>query len=302
MDKTITIRSDTNQSTPGTLFYRDTGAGNPTLLLHGFAEDNTVWDNQVDTLSNTCRLILPDLPGSGRSSAFTPPFSALTPLSSTLTPSSSSLATPSSTLTTPVTIESMAATIKELLDQLMIDKCTLIGHSMGGYITLAFAALYPERLNAFGLFHSTAYPDTEEKRATRRKAIDFIRTNGSAPFIRQSTPNLFSPWTREHRPDLIETTIAKYSEFAPTSLIVYYEAMIARADRTDVLRQFPRPVLFIVGRDDNVIPLQQSLEQCHLPAISRLHIVDNAGHQAMLEKPEKCTRLLQDFIKFIPRI
>jgi pimeloyl-ACP methyl ester carboxylesterase len=265
------------------LFYRDLGEGPPTLLLHGFAEDSTVWDNQTGALTGACRLILPDLPGSGRSPA--------------ITARTTSDPTPPTT-----TIESMAATIKALLDQLKIDRCTLIGHSMGGYIALAFAALYPERLTAFGLFHSTAYPDTEEKRATRRKAIDFIRTNGSAPFIRASIPNLFSTYTREHHPDLIETTIAKYSTFAPSSLIAWYEAMIARPDRTDVLRQFPRPVLFIAGRDDNVIPLQQSLEQCYLPSISHLYIVENAGHQAMLENPQKSNQLLLEFINFVTRI
>jgi pimeloyl-ACP methyl ester carboxylesterase len=196
----------------------------------------------------------------------------------------------------------MATAVKGLLDQLEIDRCTLIGHSMGGYIALAFAAFYPERLNALGLFHSTAYPDTEEKRTTRRKAMDFIRQNGSAPFIRQSTPNLFSAWTREHRPELIENTIAKYSGFAPSSLIAYYEAMIARPDRTEVLRQFTGPVLFIIGRDDNVIPLQQSLEQVALPSISHLHMVENAGHQAMLEQPEKSNQLLQDFLTFLSQI
>jgi pimeloyl-ACP methyl ester carboxylesterase len=271
VDKTITIQPT---ATPYTLFYRDKGAGAPTLLLHGFAEDSTVWDNQIDVLGNACRLIIPDLPGSGRSSA----------------------------LHTPISIEGMATIIRDLLDQLKIDQCTLIGHSMGGYITLAFAALFPERLNAFGLFHSTAYPDSEEKKTTRRKAIDFIRANGSAPFIRQSIPNLFSAHTREHRPQLIETTIANYSDFAPESLIAYYEAMIARPDRTDVLRQFTRPVLFIVGRDDNVIPMQQMLEQCYLPSISHLHILKDTGHQAMLENPKMSNQLLRDFLNFVSRI
>jgi pimeloyl-ACP methyl ester carboxylesterase len=256
------------------LFYRDIGAGAPTLLLHGFAEDGTVWDNQVDTLSTACRLIVPDLPGSGRSSA----------------------------LTTAISIEGLATIIKDLLDQLKIDECNLIGHSMGGYIALAFAALYPERLNALGLFHSTACPDSDEKKVTRRKAIDFIRANGAAPFIRQSAPNLFSAHTREHRPEMIETMIAKYSGFAPGFLIAYYEAMIARPDRTDVLREFTRPVLFIIGQDDNVIPVQQSLGQSWLPSISHLHILKNTGHLAMLENPEKSNQLLREFINFVSRI
>jgi len=256
------------------LFYRDEGKGDPVLLLHGFAEDSTVWDNQIGPLSLTCRLIIPDLPGSGRSSA----------------------------LTTPISIEVMATLIKDLLDQLKIARITLIGHSMGGYITLAFAALYPERLNAFGLFHSTAYPDSEEKKTTRRKAIDFIRANGSAPFIRQSTPNLFSSYTREHRPQLIEATIANYSGLAPETLIAYYGAMIARPDRTAVLGQSACPVLFIIGQDDNVIPVRQALEQSYLPSISHLHLIPNTGHQAMLENPERSNQLLRDFLHFISRI
>lgn len=256
------------------LFYRDEGAGAPVLLLHGFAEDSTVWDNQTGALSKSCRLIIPDLPGSGRSSA----------------------------LQGPTSMEGLADVIKDFLDRLQIDQCTLIGHSMGGYISLAFAAMYPDRLNAFGLFHSTARPDSEEKKATRRKAIDFIRANGSAPFIRQSTPNLYSPYTREHRPELIEENIAKYSGFAPESLISYYEAMIARPDRTDLLRQSICPVLFLIGRDDNVIPMQQALEQSYLPSTSHISILDNTGHMGMLENPEKTNQLIADFINFTARL
>jgi pimeloyl-ACP methyl ester carboxylesterase len=243
-------------------------------LLHGFAEDGAVWENQVDALGAGCRLLIPDLPGSGRSSAL---------------PASTSL-------------ESLAVVIKEGLDQLDIDRVIFIGHSMGGYIALAFAALFPERLSAFGLFHSTAYPDSDEKKATRRKAIEFIRANGAAPFIRQSTPNLFSIHTRENRPELIETTIRNYSGLAPQSLIGYYEAMIARPDRTAVLREFPRPVFFMMGEDDTVVPLQQGLEQSWLPSISHLHIVPHAGHMAMLAYPEKTNQLTRDFINFVSRI
>ena len=257
------------------IFYRDIGPGVPTaipvLLLHGFAEDGTVWDNQLKDLGATCRLIIPDLPGSGRSSA----------------------------LTTPVSIEDLAAVIKGLLDHLKIDRTILIGHSMGGYIALAFAALYPERLTALGLFHSTAYPDSEDKKSTRRKAIEFIRISGAAAFIRQSTPNLFSPKTRDQRPELIDAAITKYSGFAPDSLIAYYEAMIARPDRTAVLRGFNGPVGIIIGEDDGIIPQQQALEQVSLPAITQLHLIPAVGHMAMLENPKMSTQILTEFINFV---
>jgi len=255
-----------------TLHFRDEGNGQPVILLHGFAEDGAIWDRQAEALSTVARVVIPDLPGSGGSPA-----------------------------AGPVTMESMATQIRELLDDLRIRKTILIGHSMGGYISLAFAALYPERLHAFGLFHSTAYPDTEEKKTVRRKAITFIRANGVAPFIRQSTPNLFSPATREGRPQLVESTIAKYSGFSADALIAYYEAMIARPDRTAVLSQFTGPVFFAIGADDAIVPVEQALQQCHLPSIAHLHMVEGAGHMAMLETPEISNRILLDFINFVYR-
>jgi pimeloyl-ACP methyl ester carboxylesterase len=96
--------------------------------------------------------------------------------------------------------------------------------------------------------------------------------------------------------------MAKYSGLAPETLIAYYGAMIARPDRTTVLRQSACPVLFIIGQDDNVIPIRQVLEQSYLPSISHLHLIPNTGHQAMLENPETSNRLLRDFLNFISRI
>jgi pimeloyl-ACP methyl ester carboxylesterase len=253
------------------LFYREAGGGLPVVLLHGFAEDGTIWDNQVDYLSAHCRVIIPDLPGSGKSPALAPAEG----------------------------VEELAGSIATLLDELAIQQCILIGHSMGGYIALAFAEKYPDRLTALGLFHSTAYADNEEKKTGRRKSIEFIRNNGSAAFIRQSMPNLFSGYTREHKPDLINSIISRYSGFSPDSLVAYYEAMIARPDRTAVLRQFAGPVLFIIGQADAVIPMEQALQQCHLPAVSHIHIIENAGHQGMLEAPDRSNTILHSFINFV---
>lgn len=273
MDKFVTIspHQPSGDSTGSVrLFYRDLGNGLPVILVHGFAEDGTTWDNQAAGLGSFCRLLIPDLPGSGRSP---------------LLPGNCS-------------IDGLADIINRLLDHLRIEKCIMIGHSMGGYITLAFAEKHPQRLIAFGLFHSTAYPDTEDKIAARRKSIEFIARNGSAAFIRSSTPNLFSAYTREHRPELVEAAINKWSGFSPDALVGYYEAMIARPDRTAVLRQFHGPILFIIGEDDTVVPLNLALGQCHLPAISHLHLVSHTGHQGMQESPQKCNEIIRDFLNF----
>lgn len=241
------------------------------MLIHGFAEDSRVWDAIAPGLKDMGRLLIPDLPGSGRS-------------------------------TLPgveISIDTLAESCIDLLDREDIDRCIFIGHSMGGYVTLAIAEHYPERVLAFGLFHSTAYPDTEEKRANRRKSIEFIRQHGAAPYIRQSTPNLFAAATREHRPELVEETINKYSGFSADALAAYLEAMAQRPDRTSVLRDTKEPILFIIGQNDNVVPITQSLEQSHMPRLSHIHILPAAGHMGMLEEPGEAAAAIRSFIKFI---
>lgn len=240
----------------------DIGTGTAVVLLHGFAEDGSTWDNLLAPLSARCRLIIPNLPAAS-------------------------------------SIEDLATAVKALLDHLGIDKCIMIGHSMGGYIALAFAEKYPDRLTAFGLFHSTAYPDSEEKKAIRRKSIDFIRKNGADLFIRQSTPGLFGQYTHQHHPQLIDAMIDRYATFSPDTLIAWYQAMITRPDRTAVLREFHGPILFIIGEEDTIIPLHGALEQSHLPAVSHIHLVKNTGHEGMHESPGPCNDILQDFINFV---
>jgi pimeloyl-ACP methyl ester carboxylesterase len=253
------------------LYYRDEGQGSPVVLIHGFSEDGGIWDQLTGPLKNSCRLLIPDLPGSGRSS---------------LLPG-----TPS--------IEALAEVIRLLLDREKIGKCILIGHSMGGYITLAFAEKYPERVRAFGLFHSTAYADSEEKKATRRRCIDFIHKNGAEAFIRQSTASLFSASTRTERPELIDEMISRYAGFSPDALSWYQEAMISRPDRIAVLQSFPGPVLFIIGAQDQAVPPEHSLQQCHIPRLSFVNVFELTGHEGMLEEIDRSNSSLHSFLNFV---
>ncbi len=147
------------------IFYKVLGSGQPVVLLHGFAEDNNIWEEQVDFLQPHCHLILPDLPGSGKSQMLQKD---------------------------NVTIEDYATCINALLENEDIDRCLLLGHSMGGYITLAFAELYPGKLQAFGFVNSTAFADNEEKKSVRQKGIKMIAEHGVYPFLKNTAPNLFS--------------------------------------------------------------------------------------------------------------
>ena len=249
------------------IFYRSIGSGKPVMLVHGFGEDANVWDIQVDHLKDKFHLIIPDLPGSGKSE-----------------------------MISDMSIEGMAEVLHSIIHEEDIDTCTVIGHSMGGYITLALVEHYWNHVNAFSLFHSTAYPDTEEKKETRKKGIEFIQQHGAFEFLKTSTPNLFSPGTKSQTPTLVTDFISTLSGFSPDALIAYYNAMMARPDRTSVLKKTTNPVLFVTGIFDGAVPPDDVLKQCHLPEKSYIHVLKKSGHMGMMEEPEKANRILDEFL------
>ncbi|MEO5649095.1 MAG: alpha/beta hydrolase [Ginsengibacter sp.] len=257
------------------IFYRAEGKGKPVLLLHGFGEDGNIWNPQFKSLKEDHFVIVPDLPGSGQSEM----------------------------LEGECTLDDYAEVVKAIVDKEVLENgnksrksFTLIGHSMGGYITLAFAKKYPETLNSFGLFHSSAFADDEQKIATRKKGIDFIKKNGTEAFMKASVPDLFSEKTKSEKPELVEELLTLANKISPEALVQYYEAMIKRPDTTSVLKSFSGPVLFIIGKHDALIPLQVSLEQCHIPAISSIHILQNSGHLGMWEQQQLSNIYLANFL------
>jgi pimeloyl-ACP methyl ester carboxylesterase len=167
---------------------------------------------------------------------------------------------------------------------------------MGGYISLAFAEQFGQLLKGFGLFHSTAYPDTEEKKQTRKKSIAFIQEHGSAEFIASTTPNLFSEWTKKNNPELVKAIIEQYANFDPAALITYTEAMIRRPDRIAVLEKLSVPVLFIIGEEDKAVPMGDMLKQSHIPSIALIHILKDTAHMGMLEQTAISNEALRNFL------
>ncbi len=254
-------------SSKGPVSYSKYGAGKPVMLIHGFGEDSLIWENQVSFLSKNYLLLVPDLPGSGNSP-----------------------------MISEDSMESYATVLKELCDHEKIEKLVLIGHSMGGYITLAFMEKWPDMVSTYCLFHSSAYADDEEKIATRRKGIEFIQKNGATKFLQQATPNLFSEKTRKEKPELVQQILDRYANFSGEALVQYYEAMISRPDRTHIIKNNNKPFLIIAGKEDTAVPLQKSLEQSHIAAFSYIHICNNSGHMGMLEEPQECNEVLEKFL------
>ena len=252
--------------------YSITGSGSTVIFLHGFGEDKSIFDNQIVYLKDHCCTIAIDLPGSGCSELFKDE-------------------TPS--------IEDFADAVYALITAEKIEDCILLGHSMGGYITLAFADKYPQVLKAFGLIHSTAFADNEEKKQSRLKGIEAIKQYGAYPFIKNTLPNLFSTDFKKEHPTEIATLIDKVKQFTTEALVQYYQAMRNRSDRTAVLKNSKVPVLFIVGTEDVAAPLNDLLQQVHLPNIAHFHLLQGVGHMGMLEAPQQVNEHLLSFLSMI---
>ncbi len=261
----------TKKSLPDQISYRVAGTGEPVMLVHGFGEDSEIWMEQVNELSADFKCILPDLPGTGFSSSA---FSNQKDLS----------------------VEGFAALLKSIAEHEGIEKFAMIGHSMGGYITLAFAEKYPDMLKGFGLVHSSAYADNEEKISSRKKSIDFIKKNGAKVFLEQLVQNLYGEgYKKDHQAD-IEAQVERSKDIDPEVLIAYTEIMIKRPDRSQVLSTFEKPVLFIMGTEDKIVNLSDGLAQSHIPAQSHVHILEFCGHMGMKEKSAQTTSALRTFL------
>jgi pimeloyl-ACP methyl ester carboxylesterase len=249
------------------LYYQCTGNGPAVVFVHGFGEDSKVWAFQKEVLQQHFQILIPDLPGSGQSQAIE-----------------------------DMSMEGLADAVYFILQQEGITQCVVIGHSMGGYITLAFAEKYASLLKGFGLFHSSAFADDDEKIATRKKGIAFIREHGAFNFLKTATPNLYSPATKQVTPALIEEQVQAARHFSADALVAYYEAMIQRPDRTAVLKNAQVPVLFIFGKWDTAVPFKTGLAQCYLPQLAYIHVLDHSGHMGMTEEPETSAGILNYYV------
>ncbi len=254
-----------------TIFYRIEGKGKPVVLLHGFGEDGHIWDQQVDFLKQHCMLVIPDLPGSGRSTIM-------------------------GHETSDTSIDDYAGCIHALLQHEKMAPCMMLGHSMGGYITLAFAEKYPSLLCGFGLIHSTAFADNEEKKQNRSRGIELMRKYGGYHFLKTTIPNLFGEQFKKEHSGKVEELISTSASFSTIALQQYYHAMMERPDRTHVLKSNPLPVLFVIGTADVAAPLQDVLQQTHLPLKSYIHILEGVGHMGMWEATAQLNQYLLAYI------
>jgi pimeloyl-ACP methyl ester carboxylesterase len=189
-------------------------------------------------------------------------------------------------------VEEYADELYRYLTNATIQKFTLIGHSMGGYIALAFAEKYPDMLEGFGLFHSTAYADSETKKHQRSQTIEMLRQYGTEMFLKNTAGNLFGDRYKELYPKKIKEHIEKYGGIPAEALSAGMVAMRQRPDRTAILAAMPYPVLMILGMQDKLIPFESCISLTEFPKQSYPFVLAEAGHMGMVESPDACARMI----------
>ena len=239
-------------------------AAQPTIVfLHGFAESREVWTQFTRPFPAAYRLLTPNLLGHGTSLAPVPDFS-------------------------------MEAQARYVIDYLgrrnTTEPVLLVGHSMGGYVALALAQRYPERVAGLALINSSAYADTDEKRQAREKNISFVERHGVEKFMDSFVRPLFAPANRDRLPEA-RALLEEIGKATPeTTLAGALRGMAARPDRTAVLRAARFPVLLVAGKHDVAVPLADSLAQAALAPVATALFLEGSGHLSYLEQPEATRR------------
>ena len=251
------------------LYFKEHGnmQGQTVLLLHGFCGSSKYWENVIPLLSKDMHVIVPDLRGHGESPSPEGGFS----------------------------IEDMAEDVHRLIEKLGTGKVFLFGHSLGGYVTLAFAEKYRENLAGYGLIHSTAFPDSQEAKEGRLNSIKKIGEEGIEPFVDQLVPKLFANPSQTGIVDSVRLAKEIGAGTSPQGAIETLNAMRNRTDRNHVLKKETTPVLLTAGKGDKVITPDStfSVSGGHITQI----LLEHSGHMSMYEEPEKLAESLQEFIR-----
>jgi len=266
--KTIFASMKTIQYKNIKISYTDQGKGTAVVLLHGFLENKTMWDNYVFILSKNHRVITIDLLGHGETEC----------------------------LGYVHAMEGQADMIFAILTFLRIRKVVLVGHSMGGYVALAFAEIYSDYVKGLFLLNSTSRADSKERKNNRDRAIKAVKQNYTN-FVRMSIANLFSEDNRELLTKEIEKVKIEALKTPLQGIVASLEGMKIRKDREVLLHFAPYPIHLVLGKKDSVLPFEENSNQIEETKVGLTAFPD--GHMSHIENETELKKVLVDFLKKI---
>jgi pimeloyl-ACP methyl ester carboxylesterase len=247
--------------------YKISGQGKPVLLIHGFAEDNSIWQHTRNILTDRFSWITPDLPGTGLSASI-------------------------ADFDHSITNHAMA--MKTMLNQMDVSQFIVMGHSMGGYVALDLAQRFSAQCTGLGLLHSTCFADDDAKKANREKTISFLESYSAEAYLSTAVPGLF------HQPEIDADSIIRLiktgSKIPTHTLTAYQKMMKERIDRSYTLKSTTQPVLIIAGAQDKAVNAEQSLKQSHLAPKTDFHLLSDCAHMGMIESKERFHQILKSHL------
>lgn len=244
------------------------GKGRAVVLLHGYMESLNVWDDFAEKLSQNYLVISIDLPGHGNSGVINEIHS----------------------------MELMADVVDEVMSFLKIDKFTLIGHSMGGYVVMEYLSKYPEKLNSYCLFHSTPFADTEEKQNDRDRIIGLIKQGKKVQLAKNHVEKTFADENVEKFAQEIGFLKIIAVNTPDEGVISALKGMKFRKNHYQTMMDAKIPSLWILGKLDNFIPID-NVNQTKIPDNCEIFILEQSGHQGFIEQLEKSIDKIQKFLQ-----
>jgi pimeloyl-ACP methyl ester carboxylesterase len=253
------------------IHYTDSGDGAVIVLLHGYLESSEVWNGFSGKLALSFRVISVDLPGCGLSDVFGEVHS----------------------------MEFMAMAIKELFDHLGIIKVFLTGHSLGGYVALAFLELFPDLLSGYCLFHSQPFADTPAAIEKRKREIEIVKMGKKNLMYPDNVIKMFASSNLEKFSDALQRSKNIASRIPGEGIIAVLNGMMIRPSRLTFMEEGKVPCLWILGSMDNYIPYDLIQKQVNLPDNAKIVILANSGHMGFVEEEELSVKIVLDFVNII---
>ena len=251
------------------LHIADSGVGEKcVVLLHGYLESMYVWDDFAPLLTPSVRVITVDIPGHGISEVKGEVH----------------------------TMAMVADVLHQMLKSLEIERVTMVGHSMGGYVALAFCARYPEQLDGLVLLSSTPNPDTEAKRENRRREIALVRAGKKDALARVAPEAGFAEQNRRRLRSYIDDLTECVHITEDDGIVALLGGMMERADQNEMLRKSAVPQLFILGKKDGYIPVEVAEEIVANHPQAQVAWLEESGHMGFIEEPEACAEALLKFV------
>lgn len=253
------------------LVYSDQGEGNCLVLLHGYLESRKVWESFTGRFPAGFRFIVPDLPGHGASGSW----GKVHPM------------------------DELAMAVKAILDAEGIKKVFLAGHSMGGYVTMAFAHLFPEYLSAYALVHSTPFADSEEKKENRKREISLVLCGKKRQIVQVNIPKAFAAENLQKMSKQVELLKNMAMRSPDEGMVALLNGMMERPDRSATLKDPKLPLLLVGGMNDNYIPVEVFDQLVAMAPHARVLRLENSGHQGFMEEAEPLITAITAFLSSI---